>query len=1046
MSSDRMNDVFPILFSVVEGELPTAEKVTGAVKLIDVAFADITQAVGDPWDYQSHSVDLSLENLGITNLARIIGPSDYISPLGGCFNEEAASTTLSLRGERNSWNLGFPLVKISTDVTENGNITYTDLVWGTDITVSSDPDGVFTTEKSSPLSVVSDGDFYVNYSKGTIVAYTPISSVSSITLTLNNWYAFGAGVPWGTHNVIPSWNQTTNLCTVAHVIDSPTLSTWTITFPTVDSAPRVTTIGRYTGRRTETTDVDVYWGYNFGGYGSSYRLPRAITSASMTAGDAIPEGYFQLWDEVNSRVVPNVLFYYKDNYSLTITTPYTSPLALSEGSNYRVLASGTSLAEAVSYLLATQRFNNHAGLNKNNNATYTVPLSHDNLENLFAGELDNLGTIDEDAFKFRMSSYSTNCHPQYLHRAGYMADDLNGNTGNAMRGNIVFAGIADDGLLCGSGISGGNSTSTYGIQWGGPLNNITAGNTTLVFDGGPDVSTWSTGTADRYPFGMVGAGAIAATSASNERFGGLSLYSWYGTPLYLRGTSGNLSGSSDYRGAVLGFDFSNYSEANYLKLLPAYRSGTFDVANLPAQISQSSFSTSSFIMPSLSSSRISASQVRELRFRGVSYVSSATNTSDSLGGATTRGSLGAISEFQQYFTSPGVLGADFLNVYSNAIFFSNTGDGKATSFTSGGDTWLNRTPALYSESTGLFDIYMPTGIYYMPYSAANTSSRETYTFSVYDTTVAYNTQPLRIGDRQGFKYFSALGGDVAFATASGYIVNLAGSKAFSDYASSPPTNTKIWMQSDDEFYAKAATGSTYASLILSSAGGFTGTATGGISLSATATATLSGATGVTASSSGGNASLVSTYTTGDTRVGSAYRVTMYTGTSAPTNPWSGNSIYLATSSGGSNAIYMNTGYTGIYSSSVYIYPAVYGSHNTYDLTVFSKGYTSIRTSTLGASSDQCQLTLSSTAASTLSVNSSLTVQSYTDLVVQSDAGGICFNVYSTLTPNPTADHIEFRTGASDSGAHTGIYLYNVNGNTAVVNGTMTILNGEIVIT
>jgi hypothetical protein len=94
----------------------------------------------------------------------------------------------------------------------------------------------------------------------------------------------------------------------------------------------------------------------------------------------------------------------------------------------------------------------------------------------------------------------------------------------------------------------------------------------------------------------------------------------------------------------------------------------------------------------------------------------------------------AVNEFHGHFTSPGMVGADFFNVYSNAIFFSETGDGKTTSFTSRGDDWMD----------GATDT--PTGIFYSPYDGV--SAEPYYSFTVRDSDGVTRT-PLQLGYANG---------------------------------------------------------------------------------------------------------------------------------------------------------------------------------------------------------------------------------------------------------------------------------------------------------
>jgi hypothetical protein len=118
MSVDKMQDVFPIEFDFVNGEQPDSVKFTAWRKQTDAAFANVVKAIGDPWEYNTHTngdgvqYNLSPSRLAQASLSRMIGPSDYASPQGGSFNEAVNSVvTLTLESSRNAWKIGFPLVK-----------------------------------------------------------------------------------------------------------------------------------------------------------------------------------------------------------------------------------------------------------------------------------------------------------------------------------------------------------------------------------------------------------------------------------------------------------------------------------------------------------------------------------------------------------------------------------------------------------------------------------------------------------------------------------------------------------------------------------------------------------------------------------------------------------------------------------------------------------------------------------------------------------------------------------------------------------------------
>ena len=766
-TKDQMQDVFPIVFNFVKGELPTAEKLTGLVKHTDSAFSRITQGIGDPWDYTLHDdgtgsrLNLSLENLGQSSLARVIGSSDYLSPMGGCWNESMTSTKyITLRSDRNSWVVGYPLVRVTTPITEqNSTSVVTPLTWNTDIGVSGiDHTGVFTgSPKASADLVQVHGDFFIDFYKGVIITYS--SPPSNISLYVRNWNMFGVGVPWGTHNVIPSWNQST-LCNCSKDFDTATTSTYTITLPLggVEGSPRMATSTISYGKKSVDVSslADVTWGMYHSGLESLYRLPAALTQSNLSSGDVIPEGYLLLWDgDRTGQLVTQVTFYYLDENSVTVVTPLDW---LDEGDNYRLITSGTSTADALSYLMAAVRNNEHVGLIDSPSLSYTVPLSHNNLENRYSGDLTSTLT-DAIRWKFRESSYPTNTHPQYIHRGGYMTNDDNGNDGNTMRGTFVLGGDINTSFTYGEGTTLSQLYQSQAVAWGGgnTTKNSITNNAFMRVEGTYNATTyetWSSGNrAVRIPFGLDYTGSQNSYSTFDDEntLGALSLYSWYGIPLYLRGFYAN--GTSDTiekkNGAVLGFDLGQRTEANYIRLMDAVRDGTYDATYMPAQVSGMTASTRLNMMPSLSSitgfKRISADQVREFRFRAIPWVDNSTNTTDGLGGTNIRGAGSDIDEFKEYFVSPAIVGADFLNVYGNAIFFSDTGDGKRTSFTQYGSNWLN------SGST----TYIPTGIYYVPYSSsAPTVSAPYFSFQLVDTdnAASYYANALTVGNYHGLRY------------------------------------------------------------------------------------------------------------------------------------------------------------------------------------------------------------------------------------------------------------------------------------------------------
>jgi hypothetical protein len=683
MSKDQMQDVFAVNFDFKKGEQPSSTKLTGWVKQTNSAFSDITQSIGDPWMYQSHGDrELSPEKLAQASLARIIGPSDWLSPHGASWNE-SCTATITLSPYRNSWSLGYPLVSVAsmlTPTSSTSDVTSLYSTWGTVATWSgTGASTYFSTLKSMPEQVTESGDYHIDFFAGVITSYS--MPTNSISLTITDLCMFGPGVPWATANIIPTWDDGT-LCNVVETDDSGGESTYTISFPVVKTGTRAT------GSNLEGASWTV--GYDLPAAGADathakYRLPYSVLSTFDSASsDPVPEGFLLLWD--GSRIVPNVRFYTMDDGSGNVD-PYkikaiTISDALTEGATVRIILTGTSVSESVNYLMNATRSNVHIGLTDGQDGktlSYASPLSHHDLSDRFGGDVAYTSfDIGQASFMFRESSYPTNEHPQYLHRSGYMEEDEDGNTGNAMRGNIVFSQEVYDYSIA----SGDIEKNSYGLQFG----NANEG-AFLSFFGAKDTSS------NAIPFGINGAGISYESIGITKVYGALTARTYKNAPFYLRSSTS----TNDYNsGASLAFDYAGNNEMNYIKVMSGHTSHGINV-NIPVNLSQASWSDELPMTPSLGNS-LSPEQVREWRFRGVPYISSANNN-----GLIDLPYFGATPKNTKYFTSPSIVGADFLNVYSNAVFFSNQGDGNKTSFHNTGVNWFNN-----------HSLAKPVGMYYMP--------------------------------------------------------------------------------------------------------------------------------------------------------------------------------------------------------------------------------------------------------------------------------------------------------------------------------------------
>ena len=763
MSKDKMRDVFPIAVSYKEGEQASSVKFSGAAKQTDTAFDSVTKAIGDPWEYSQHTAtiggtyNLSPERLLQANLARMIGPSDYLSPTGPSLNTDGVITA-TLRTGKNSWNLGFPLVKHGTSNLSPARAVDDSFVPATvvfsDETAAEEVfDSTAGKLKATLEEVVSDGDHHIDYYTGTITSYKVLTTV--VTATVTGTF-IPAGVPWGSANVIPTWKQLAALCVVVKVGDTATTSEYTCAFPKMLQQARVSLSGMVGGHKKHQQSApsqtlsDVSYAESIPAFNDIYyTLPYAlIEGLSQDAGDQIPEGALYLWDNSASRIIPGVTFYYIDESNLTLITPLDW---LDVSSNkYRIITIGASLAETVGYLSSVVRDNKHVGLTEGSTSygtiSYTAPLSHEDLDDLYTGDL-TAADLPSDAavanLSFTKSNYPTNHHPQYMHRYGWMPSDRDdyypGNSGNAMRGDLVFAGAAT-GFPTGAGGKAGSyvDDGTFGIMWGGGSTDSVDGNTRLAFEGGW-LSGGGGGSDARYPYGQRYYGANA-DNGTNYGMGALVYAPWQGTPLHLTGAyCGSDYAAYEMSGSVLGFALGgkqiDKKEASYIKLFPAIRDTTTadeNPPNWPAKKGQFAETTPLSISPGISDyvapdaatvKRVAPEQIREFRFRGVAELGHGLDV-----GAVAEGvkkylyetatndsqhtlESSSVPGYSKKFVSPSIVGADWFNVYSNAIFFSDTGDGVSTSFTDIGETWLNANPDDVATDP-------PTGIYYEPWNSA----------------------------------------------------------------------------------------------------------------------------------------------------------------------------------------------------------------------------------------------------------------------------------------------------------------------------------------
>lgn len=720
MSIDKMQDVMPLSFDFKRGEQPSAEKLTKWAQLTDIALEKVTQAIGDPWDYQPHynSSDarfyLSIANLAQTNIARLSGASSLVSPGGNTLGQAMSGDYIvTFTGDRNTWYIGFPLCKSKTSgfvitPTSNDNDLESIDLDSITFTYSGGASATeFTTRKTSIDSVEADGDYYINWRTGVVTSFSVTSSAVRMLIPGSaSMQFFGSGAPWTTHNVIPDWEEDAGV-TIQYVSEVGGAYTYAITLPEVQALPRVGDLNVI-----PCSDEASAFGV-IAALGSQYRLPYVLNT--LGGSELIPEGFIFLWDNETSSIVNLTSFSTgaSPNHLTTLSMTHSGQLpgvllsGAPNSSRYRIITVGSSLAEQIGWLTAVVRDNTHSGISSrsrgviNNTLAYTPPIKHRDLADRYGVAIDipSSDTSYLDKIKFTESKYPTNDHSQYLHRGGFMKSDT-GNSKNAMRGHLAFAAV-DSFNIDTTGTTAGILTNTYGVTFGGGeviSSSEYAGPPRLTWEGGKNLTPQSviTEPANRLAFGIRGIGINHSSFA--DYWGALTYTSYRNAPLYLRG---NADGDPSYNGigGTIAFDMGQNAELNYLTIR---RNPTYNDPHIPTQTTgQVDASTPSTIMPS-ASGKISYQQIREFRFRSVAFVSSALNTSNLSESDTT-----VIPELSKYFVGPSVVGTDFLNLYSNAIFFSNDGDGTQTMMHSSLSDWLDN-PSSNDRPAGIY--YEPNGL------------------------------------------------------------------------------------------------------------------------------------------------------------------------------------------------------------------------------------------------------------------------------------------------------------------------------------------------
>lgn len=471
--------------SFVDGEQPDSNKLTSMVRQLKEAITEVGIAIGDLYSQQtftgssggSHPYELSMLPITGTNLSRITGPTGFLNPRHGSGTVQTLSVTFasgrsiatdppSTYGyshyNRSQFVLPKPPVMIISSPSSSAvsiSMSWSiPLAWTIQapvgagyIDATSSGTGKITTRVANLQDLAAQGDYHVA-PDGTITLYSPLvqSGGNAEAFTVSYRFTDLSDSYWGaTLNVIPDFEQTTPLCTIALVAGT----TYSVTLPAIVGRRSVPNLATWIPPN-EMFTYDNASAARDPLYAEVAQLPWRLTS-NLLPGDEIPAGAIYLYDETAGEILDGITFTYQSSYIVRATGR-----VLTVGANrYRLIVCGTDIATTLSYLRESYYSHDHSG-------RFMTPegilmgnrIRHHDLLNLI-DEGDN-HTL-EPGFAPSTIGPTRNPHPQYLHRYGFCynshTDDV-ANVHNSMLGSLLMA-QADQTL--------GTTTDSLSIYFGG---------------------------------------------------------------------------------------------------------------------------------------------------------------------------------------------------------------------------------------------------------------------------------------------------------------------------------------------------------------------------------------------------------------------------------------------------------------------------------------------------------------------------------------------------------------------------------------------------
>ena len=439
--ADKKKSGISVMPEFVDGEQPSAQKFNSIGAQVKASDYNLEVSIGDIWDesYPYSGVSnktLSLNKiksngvgseyidtnsigskLDIASLGRLIGPASNLNPTTLSYNQNGVLyktidqeqiTGLGYNGNEHAFTY-LP--------SHSGPIVFTDTT-------------TFANKVAALSQMSSAGDFYIDFIKGVVYTYSPISQNSYVSYQTNPTSYEGGGSPIGaSYNVIPDPAQVNLSSSNQLAITLESDGSYLVVLPTV-SHEASNRIGNTT-LVNDNRDINA---------GVQLTLPLAVTLACSSGqyalqigtdtgipGTLIPEGILYLRDETTLEVYTEATYFYVNNYSFKIKT--TEELDISNH-KFSVITVGNNITSSIQDLSRKQFFHSHS-------REFGEPL-------IKVKDLCGNYSKPGNSGSFIPSLVGNNYFSQYLHRDGSRGLDTGLNDDNAMRGDLVIGRTKDE--------------------------------------------------------------------------------------------------------------------------------------------------------------------------------------------------------------------------------------------------------------------------------------------------------------------------------------------------------------------------------------------------------------------------------------------------------------------------------------------------------------------------------------------------------------------------------------------------------------------------